>query len=480
MTNKKPNIIYLFSDQHRHDAMGCAGNDVVQTPSLDRLASEGMRFEKTYCQSPICMPSRASVITGLYTHQHGISWNFVKDLDPKWPTMMKALQKSGYNTSLFGKTHFYGAGIELSGDPNATLDLLEKEETIRAFGFDYSEEEFDRYIHCAPNVSTHYTNYLKEKGLWDDYASQIKSVFRGTPHHWDSKTSVLSQEDDLTSFIADRSIEWLKNYEEHRPFFMMTSFVAPHVPLIDDPKWAEFYKDTNPQLGPREPIEAPNDLWGAYLGGLRKHSNSDLLTDDYVINCARHYYGMISLVDQRIGDIIRVLEEKGILDNTWIVYSADHGEMLGDHNLMAKTNFYQSSVLVPAIIRPPKGMNSKTVDGLTESIDLTATILDIAGADLLERSMGQSLLPHISGQGKTREAAFSAVRPPGISPQANFLTTATNRYRYTLDTESWTPCEFFDLQEDPDELTNLVNDTSVRKLMKEMDSDLVKPHLALT
>jgi choline-sulfatase len=95
MSSEQPNIVCLFSDQHRHDAMGCAGNNVVQTPTLDRLAGEGLRFSRTYCQSPVCMPSRASVITGLYPHQHGILQNFVKDLDPEWPTMMKQLHEFG-------------------------------------------------------------------------------------------------------------------------------------------------------------------------------------------------------------------------------------------------------------------------------------------------------------------------------------------------------------------------------------------------
>jgi arylsulfatase A-like enzyme len=211
----RPNIVYLFSDQHRHDAMGCAGNSVIQTPNLDKLASGGVRFSRTYCQSPICQPSRASVITGLYAHQHGVARNQANDLDPEWPTMMKQLQKVGYTTALVGKTHFYtirredmkrvGAGFE--------HDLREHSDFVRSFGFDFAMEEFDRYVHARRRVhaTTPYTEYLRGKGLLKPYQEQVSSVWRLTPHHWDGVTSVLPQEDDLTSFLADRSIDWLRS-----------------------------------------------------------------------------------------------------------------------------------------------------------------------------------------------------------------------------------------------------------------------------
>jgi len=476
MSKNQPNIIYLFSDQHRHDAMGCAGNDVVQTPTLDRLANEGVRLSRTYCQSPVCMPSRASVITGLYCHQHGILQNFTEDFDPEWPTMMKQLQDVGYFTSLFGKTHFYGLGGKVERDK--ILDLREQEEHIKEFGFDVAVEEFDRYVHCFPNILTRYTEYLKSKGLWERYADQIKAINRLIPTHWDGVTSPLAQEDDLTSYIGDQSIDWLKNYNGEKPFFMMTSFVAPHVPLMGDPVWADYYKDKNIELGPRAEPEIPIEIWGDYLKTCQGHSNSHLLTDEYVTNGARQYYAMISLIDQKIGEIIKVLEEKGQLDNTWILYSADHGEMLGDHNLMAKMQFYKSSVQVPAMIRPPKGMEGRVENGMVESIDLTATILDVAGAEPLERSAGHSLIPVVQGESSRKEAAFSAIKSRKY-PDRTYMMTATDRYRYTLESESWTPCEFFDLQEDPDELNNLVNEASVKGLIKDMDKDYVKPYLAL-
>jgi arylsulfatase A-like enzyme len=245
---------------------------------------------------------------------------------------------------------------------------------------------------------------------------------------------------------------------------------------MDDPVWADYYRNTDIPPGPRESPASPNEVWGDYLENrLFKHSNSHLLTDEYVLNAARHYYGMVSLIDQRIGDIVRTVEDLGLRDNTWFLYSADHGEMLGDHNLMAKMNFYKSSVLVPAIISPPQPRGTRVVDGLTESIDLSATVLDIAGAQPLEGSDSRSLLPLLDGESSTREVTFSAIKDGGSN--SYFVMAATERYRMTLERNSGTPCELFDLKEDPDELSNRVNDPAYEQVRSNIVKTYIEPHL---
>lgn len=486
-TRSRPNIVYLFSDQHRHDAMGCAGNSVIQTPNLDELASRGVRFSRTYCQSPICQPSRASIITGLYTHQHGVTHNVIKDFKPELPNMMKQLKKADYTTAQIGKTHYYSPrrdrilkDIKGTGD-NAEFDMREYDDFVRSFGFDYVLEEFDRYLHASSGVKfiTPYTEYLEAKGLLEPYKKQVSSVWRLTPNHWNGLTSVLPQEDDLTSFLADEAIKWLRNYHSDNPFYLTVSFVQPHVPLMDDPVWADYYKDAEIPPGPRQAPESPNEVWGNYLeNSLFKHSNSHLLSDEYVLNAARHYYGMVSLIDQRIGDIIKTVEELGWKDNTWFIYSSDHGEMLGDHNLMAKMNFYKSSVLVPAIITPPEIKDPRVIDGVVESIDLNATILDIAGAEPLAASNARSLLPFVNGEGSPREVAFSSIGYRGENRGYYFM-AATEKYRLTFEWNTGTPCELFDLDEDPDELHNLVNDPAYQAVREEIIKKYLEPHFAL-
>ena len=484
MAKSAPNIIYIFSDQHRYDAMGCAGNPVIQTPNLDRMANEGVRFSRAYCQSPVCQPSRASVISGLYTHQHGISRNFTKDLDPDADNMMKQLKGCGYTTAQIGKTHFYSPDMQkiMSQPEPREVDLRQFASKVQAFGFDFVLEEFDRYWHAPEGIAvqTPYTEYLRSKGRLEAYQEQIRSVWRLTPSHWEARTSVLPQEDDLTAFLAREAIGWLKTRNRQTPFFLMLDFVQPHVPLIDDPVWAAFYENAAIPMGPRQAPQKTNEIWDQYLESCAEHSNAHLLTDDYVTNAARHYYGMVSLIDQYIGDILNVLEESGLAEDTWVVYSADHGEMLGDHNLMAKMQFYRSSVQVPAIIRPPAGVSAdlphapKVYNGLVESIDLTATILDMAGAGPLPDSGGMSLLPVLSGGSINREAAFSAIQ----GRKSYFVMAATERYRMTIERNSNTYCELFDLMDDPDELHNLVNDPDYAAICRDIDKDLIQPHLA--
>ena len=470
MSDSDPNILFIFSDQHRHDVLGCAGHPLVRTPHLDRLAAEGVRFAETWCQSPICQPSRASVITGQYTHQFDMFSN-TGPLDPARPTVMQALRARGYETATIGKTHYHGMPtrqqVEESDGP---FDMRAFESLVGDFGWDHVLEEYDRYLHVNTKVRTPYTDHLADHGVLDPYRDMIKSVFRLTPDHWRARTSVLPQELDLSSFLADRAIDWLAARTSDKPFLLMLGFVQPHVPLIDDPVWAEYYRDADIELPDQTPIEAPNPVWGEYLDYLNGHSQVQVMDDAFVREGIRHYLGMVSLIDQRIGDVVRVLEDSGEIENTWIIYSCDHGEMLGEHHLWAKHNFYRGSAKVPLIIRPPGGTRGRTDTGLTELTDVTATLADIGGASL-PTCRGQSLLPRVSDPvPSTREHVFSRIR--------SYAALRGERYRLTVDVESDTPCELFDLTDDPGELRNLVNEPARAGLIEELRHTVLAEHLA--
>ncbi|MFQ5380828.1 MAG: sulfatase [Dehalococcoidia bacterium] len=472
MADNRPNILLLFSDQHRSDVLGCAGHEVVQTPNLDRLAHEGVRFPESWCQSPVCQPSRASVITGRYTHQLGLFGN-TGPLNPEWPTVMKALQGAGYETATIGKTHYRGTPareeVEEVEAAGRTFDMRSFEPFVKSFGWDYVLEEFDRYVHTSRRLRSPYLDHLESHGVAQEYRDMIKSVFRLTPEHWRAKTSVLPQELDLTSFLADEAIRWLKERSNTKPFFLKLGFVQPHVPLIDDPVWAERYRDADIALPNQVPIEAPNPVWGRHLENLNRHSQVQMMDDEFIRNGIRHYLGMVSLIDQRIGDIVASLEASGELENTWIIYSADHGEMLGEHRLWAKMNFYRGSVQVPLIIRPPGGREGRIDSGLTELTDVTATIADIAGV-ALPTCMGQSLLSRVAADsGSGREYVFSRYN--------SYAALRGKRYRLTVELESGTPCELFDLEDDPGETRNLVGDPSSAGVIEELRNSVLAEHL---
>jgi len=470
MNDKKPNILLVFSDQHRHDVLGCSGHPVVQTPNLDRLSREGVRFSETWCQSPVCQPSRASMITGQYTHQLNMFSN-TGPLNPEWPTVMKALQEVGYETSTIGKTHYHGMPtreqVEGSRGP---FNMREFEPFVAEFGWDYVLEEYDRYVHASRRLRTPYTDHLEQHGVSQDYRDMIKSVYRLTPEHWRARTSVLPQELDLSSFLADHAVDWLMNRASDKPFFLKLGFVQPHVPLIDDPKWSAYYRDADIALPEQAAIEVPNPVWGKHLETLNQHSQVQTMDEQFIRNGIRHYLGMVSLIDQRIGDILAVLKEQNQLDNTWIIYCCDHGEMLGEHRLWAKMNFYRGAVQVPLIIRPPGGVEGRVDGGLTELTDVTATIANIGGGTL-PTCQGESLLPRVIRAGESdRKHLFSRYGP--------FAALRDERYRLTVDLQSDTPCELFDLANDPGELHNLVNDSVHTGLIDDFRNHVLIEHLA--
>jgi arylsulfatase len=453
MSSQQPNLLFIYADQHRADVLGCAGNDVVVTPHLDRLAAEGVRFDHAWTESPICQPARASLLTGRYPNDHGVLGNFAGDCQAEWDTFPRRLQQAGYTTASIGKTHFasWPMAVE-AGTPPPT------DEWIASFGFDHVVEEFDRYVHLG-DWETPYMRFLREHDALEPYQEIVAANFRGGDGHWNGVTSPLPQELDLTCFLADEAQQWINNRPGDRPWFLQLSFVQPHVPLMGDPTWADHYADAHIDRTARSEPVPTTDEWAGQLAFLRKHSHSELLTDEFVLAGARQYYAMVSLIDQRIGGLLAQLDERGQLDNTWIVYSADHGEMLGDHGLMAKMNFYRSSVRVPLIVRPPSGTTGRVETAPVQAFDVAATLLDAGNAPALDGAPARSLVPLVTGNGGTsRDYLASMIRMrPGL-PTWQAITDG--HWRATINADTGEASELFDLDADPDEATNLVDDVS--------------------
>lgn len=472
-TPQPPNILYILADEHRHDALGCADNEAIVTPNIDELAREGVRFANTWCQSPICQPSRASIITGQYPHDVGVVQNFQTDFDPTWPTMMKSLQKAGYATANVGKTHYFSSHELITDGP--TVETVNFAPDIASFGFDYVLEEFDRHVHANPKIETPYMSFLRDAGLLDQYLETLRSVMPFTEHHWDGVTSLLPQGYEHSNYLTDQALQWLDQTDRSKPFFLQLSYVQPHSPLIGDSKWSAYYADVDVPFGPRELAVGTVPVWEDHLARLRGRSRPHLLNDDYLRRGIREYYAMISLIDEGIGKLVSHLRKRGQLDNTWIIYSADHGEMLGDHGLMAKANFYRSSVQVPAIVRPPTltAASGSVEYGLTESVDLTATILEVGCAEPLSEARGVSLLPRIQeeDQSVARRFNFSEIGADA-NDQALFWAVTDGFQRVTLERNTSTVCEAFDLTSDPDELHNLAGTDRGNEIKRELEQYL--------
>ncbi len=257
---------------------------------------------------------------------------------------------------------------------------------------------------------------------------------------------------------------------------MHLSFVQPHVPLIGDPIWADHYAGAQiERTAPAEPV-TENEAWAQHLMFMRRHSQSHMMSDEFVLAGARQYYAMVSLIDQRIGDLLAQLERQGRLDDTWIVYCADHGEMLGDHGVMAKMNFYRSSVRVPLIVRPPGGTAGRVETAPVQAFDVAATLLDAGSAAPLDGAPARSLVPLVTGSdAPVREAAASMIRMRPDLTTWHAITDGRRRATFSADTGE--AVELFDLVDDPDEATNRVSDPAAADELAHM-ADLLAATLA--
>jgi choline-sulfatase len=314
-----PNILLLFSDQHRADAMGCAGDPIVQTPNLDRLAAEGVHFTRAHCPSPLCMPSRASLTTGLYPHNQGILDNETGNLLPYLPTFMRALQQAGYYTSGIGKLH-YMLHHNIS-------DIDELHESMLPFGFDELQETEGKEvseIHKGP-----WTRDLARHGLEQTHRDDYRA--RRTQHpSWYSCPSPHGEDHHEDAFISNKTVEWIESYSGEQPFFLWTGWVGPHLPWDAPGRYATMY---DPDLLSPPPED---DLSGMPATVRQKVERFGLsrASPRELAEMSASYYGLISHIDWHIGRILDVLERRNLLDNTVVIYSTDHGEMLGEHGLV--------------------------------------------------------------------------------------------------------------------------------------------------
>ena len=452
----KPNILFIFPDQHRGDVMGCAGNPVAQTPNLDRLAAEGVTFTRCCTNSPLCMPARASLISGQYVNEHGV-WSNSINGDRHGPSHVRNIRDAGYHTAVIGKTHLYvHAGA---------IDTRNHVHELNDWGFvDTHELTGPR---ATANVDSPYTDYLAEKGLLDvhrEYMRDYNAAMRnGTLHPWDEPPSPLPAEDHLDTYTGRTAANWIRSYKEDKPFYLQVLFPGPHDPFDSPAEYRAMYKPDDMPVGimdrPAEPV-AP------YVDFVLRWSGLDGMTEAQKQMLRVHYYAKVTLIDDAIGQVIRALEESGLIDNTWIIYTSDHGEMLGDHFMSHKIVFYEGALKIPCIIKPPGGTKGWKSDALTDQLDVAASLIDIAGARPLEGSDGCSLIRQVKAgpdrpqAQRGKEAIFSEV--------FGFSMVLTERYKMAIDSRTQQPVELYDMVDDPNELHNMVKDPSLENVRREL------------
>jgi arylsulfatase len=466
----RPNIVLLMSDQHRADILGCAGDPVVRTPHIDRLAREGVRFDRVYCQGPLCMPARASLVTERYVRDHGVFENS-SEVPAGMPTFLHRLREAGYFTAEIGKMHLWAHGLARAGH---TRDMKWRLEEL---GFDDAIETVGKL--ATVRHESWYTDYLRERGLLQAYRGFIaghRHDGRGRtgPPSWTAGPAPLEIRDYADVWHGMRTARWIDEYDRAQPFFLWVGFPGPHDPW-DAPQAAvdRYRADEIPMPRSIVPPEVPGaGPLMVFLRAMMAYSDTATMTPEAIAAMRRAYYANVTLIDDAVGAIVAALERRRMLDNTWIIYTTDHGEMMGEHRMLAKMVFYEPSVRVPLVFRPPGASTPRTIGERAQLMDLAATVREIAGAAAVENSEAQSMLSAIRG-----ERPFA---PRRALPTENFGFAAFVRERHKLVVyeDTLAPVQLFDRVLDPAEDRNLVRDPSYAPVVDEMMEADVRPFFA--
>ncbi len=474
------NVIFIITDQQRADHLGCAGNSILKTPHLDQLASEGTRFTNAYVANPTCMPNRSSIMTGQYpnTCVRSFGVNLPHDI----PTFSGTLRDQGYTTKAIGKMHLSfwfrkiqedAASPEYMADwmnPN-THDEMVKNFPSPYYGFDSMELLVGHGDIC----NGHYQDWVAERD-----PSVLQAIRALGPNILSQlyRKSPVPEELYPTSYLTARSIDFLERHAkgEHgeSPFLLKVSYPDPHHPCTPPGRYADMYKPEDVEL-PASFSDSESIKNHPYVGqrldrrGLRNmmFRTSD---EEEVRNFISHTYGMITMIDDSVGHILASVARLGLEDDTMIIFTSDHGDMMGDHGMILKGWLpYQGILRVPMIIKVPGITNGSVSDSLVSSVDLAPTILslcDVKEARQLTEMQGIDVTPILKDPNTAlrdcclieideddRDVAKASAKVPPGSGRLKYLMTG----RYSLVIFDGFPDygDLYDLQEDPHELNNL-------------------------
>ena len=383
----RPNILFVMVDEMRWDAMGCEKHPVVETPHLDRLAREGVRFTNSYTVSPVCSPSRASTFTGRYAHVHGVTTNGTPAHSGEifLPSILK---HHGYHTAISGKLHY------------------------TPIQFDYGFDQFWSFTAEGPTPELGYQAYLKSK-----HGSPVKFPrVEGTcpwpddPLGRDVGLFKYPRADFETEWITARSLEYLRSRKgNQQPWFLFTSYLKPHSPSVEPEPYFSKY-DPKAMPIPKLPPDAKK------IRASKPEAQRRQFVDDEEMMrvMSAKYYGAINHVDEQIGLLFSELNKLGMADNTLVLFTADHGNMLGDHGRWFKGVQYEGSAHVPLLWKGPKGSpehGGKVVNKVIENTDLAPTILEAVGLPVPDRIQGRSFLRLARGKDSNwKDRCYSELR----------------------------------------------------------------------
>ncbi|MBY8976128.1 choline-sulfatase [Rhodobacteraceae bacterium NNCM2] len=418
---QKPNIVLIMADQLAPQFTGAYGHPLVKTPNMDALAARGARFDAAYCNAPLCAPSRFSFMSGQLVTRIA-AYDNASEFPASVPTFAHYLRQEGYRTCLSGKMHFVGPDQLHGFEERLTTDIYPSDHAWTP-DWELPDERIDKWYHNMDSV--------REAGV--------------------ANTTFQIEYDEETEFFARRRIfEYAMN--DTHPFAMVVSFIHPHDPYVARPEWWDLYDHDDIDMPDPTPATDPHSQ------RVMKGIEADVVavTDDEIRNARHAYYANTSYFDSKVGGIIRALEESGQLDNTYVIVTADHGDMLGERGLWYKMTLLEHSARVPLLIAGP-GIERRTVPEACSLVDLLPTFTDMAGAAPTFGMPidGRSLLPLARGEADNDPDEAIAEYCAECASHPVFM-IRRGQYKYThCDVD---PPQLFDLAADPGERTNLAPD----------------------
>jgi len=447
---RQPHILFLMTDQHRYDCLGCDGNPAIRTPHFDRIAREGVTFTRAYSSTPTCCPARAAILTGQNPWHHGQL--AMGQLAEHYPIELpRLLAAAGYYTFAVGKLH-YRPQRNLHGFHGALLDESSRG-VAEGFVSDYRHGFYERAPSRDPNATGIGSN---------DYRAGVY---------------VLPEELHPTRWTGDTAVQLIQDYQRREPLFLKVSFARPHSPYDPPQRCWDLYRD--------EGMPAPHLGQWAGKYAPRSSDRDDLWHGDLGIATARHsrhgYYGSVSFIDEQVGRVLAALEERGMLQDALILFTADHGDMLGDHHLWRKSYPYEASAHIPLLLRWPQewGMQERRGKRLAHPVelrDLLPTFLEAAGTKVPPGVDGDSLLKLVRGETAGWRPWIDLEHARCYSERNNWNALTDGRWKYVYHAYAGEEM-LFDLQADPGETSDLAPDPAHAATLKLWRERLVA-HLA--
>jgi choline-sulfatase len=439
-----------MDDQHRGDCLRSDGNTAIRTPNIDRIGAEGARFRRAYSTTPTCTPARSALLTGLSPWNHGML--HMVGMARKYPvTKPQALRDAGYYTMGIGKMHF-SPQRNYHGYHHVLLD-----ESGRIQSPDFRSDYRAWFWSQAPHLNP------DETGIgWNDYPA---------------KPYALPENLHPTNWTAQSAINFLKGYSRSEPFFLKVSFARPHSPYDPPKRFMDKYADANiprASVGKWAAKYAPRnsdrpDIWHGDLG------------PEQVRSSRQGYYGSIEFIDEQVGRILETLEQRGLLEQTLIVFTSDHGDMTGDHNLWRKSYAYEASARIPMLMRWPEGLvSSKRGQVLSQTVelrDILPTFLDAAGSKTQASFDGRSMLSLLRSPGAEWRPWLDLEHGVCYSPENNWTALTDGRMKYIHHAFHGQE-QLFDLDQDPHETNDLADDSKAESELRTWRNRMVE-HLSI-